>query len=236
MVLGEDSTQQSLGIDDARRLINFFSLSAWSSSGRSVLVLGSERFTREASNALLKTIEEPPTGALILFTSSALERIPATVRSRLPMINLSRVDDDTLSQWATAKGIDHEAQTLIAARGLPGKIIEGIPQRVQEQIDWITGSLQQSSVQVPPLFDILKQGMHSMTNQDATALLDEWIEAFQGVLSTHDIHSLPTSTPRITQSIRLLERAKVQSTTNVSIDPLLYDLATSLEAVFFGRY
>ena len=71
-----------------------------------------------------------------------------------------------------------------------------------------------------------------MTNQDASAVLDEWIEAFQGVLLTQDINSLPTSARRITQSLRLLERAKEQSITNVSIDPLLYDLATSLEAIF----
>lgn len=66
----------------ARDLVRQLSLQSYS-GGLRVLLLGDVDFaTREAANALLKFLEEPPRGVLILLTSAAPGRLLPTIRSR----------------------------------------------------------------------------------------------------------------------------------------------------------
>ncbi len=67
----------------ARDLIHQFSMQSYS-GGMRVLVLGDVAFaTHEAANALLKFLEEPPRGVLMLLTTATPARLLSTIRSRL---------------------------------------------------------------------------------------------------------------------------------------------------------
>ena len=46
-------------------------------------MLGDAEFTREAANALLTFFEEPPAGVVLIVTTSAIDRVLPTIRSRL---------------------------------------------------------------------------------------------------------------------------------------------------------
>lgn len=66
----------------SRDLVRLLSLQSYAGGSR-VLLLGDVEFaTREAANALLKFIEEPPSGATVLLTSPAPGQLLPTIRSR----------------------------------------------------------------------------------------------------------------------------------------------------------
>lgn len=77
---------ETLGVDDARELSAFASLTG--TGGKKLFIIAAEALTREAQNALLKTLEEPAAGTYfgILVPRGALI---ATMRSRLIEMKLS---------------------------------------------------------------------------------------------------------------------------------------------------
>ncbi|HTY00490.1 MAG TPA: DNA polymerase III subunit gamma/tau [Bacteroidota bacterium] len=79
--------------------------------------------TKEAFNALLKTLEEPPAHILFIFATTELQKLPATILSRCQRFEFRRIPVDRIKQnlasIAKAENItlDDEALQLIARKG-----------------------------------------------------------------------------------------------------------------------
>ncbi len=69
-------------VDDTREIAGFFRLTAAEEGWRIVIVDGAEEMNRNAANALLKILEEPPRRALLLLVSHNPGRLLPTIRSR----------------------------------------------------------------------------------------------------------------------------------------------------------
>jgi DNA polymerase III subunit delta' len=69
-------------VDDTREIAGFFRLTAAEEGWRIVVVDGAEEMNRNAANALLKILEEPPRRALLLLISHSPGRLLPTIRSR----------------------------------------------------------------------------------------------------------------------------------------------------------
>ncbi|MBT4006051.1 MAG: DNA polymerase III subunit delta' [Rhodospirillales bacterium] len=80
-------------IDDIRRVSDFLSLTAAEGGWRVVIVDGAEDMNRNAANALLKTLEEPPKKVILLLISHAPGRLLPTIRSRCRKLALNPLDD-----------------------------------------------------------------------------------------------------------------------------------------------
>ncbi len=114
-------------VDDVRRLSDFYSKTAAEEGWRIAIVDSADELNRNASNALLKTLEEPPERSILLLVAHAPGRLPATIRSRcqdLPLLTLSeRQTRKVLAQYypdltkAEAKGL------AVLAEGAPGVAI-----------------------------------------------------------------------------------------------------------------
>jgi DNA polymerase-3 subunit delta' len=83
--IGERDTRSGFYESDqlsTRDLIHQFSMQSYS-GGLRMLLLGDVGFaTHEAANALLKFLEEPPRGVVMMLTTAAPGRLLATIRSR----------------------------------------------------------------------------------------------------------------------------------------------------------
>ena len=78
-----------IGVDAVRKALAFFASTA-ADGGRRVCIVDSvDDLNMQAANALLKTIEEPPPGALILLVSHAPRRVLPTIRSRCRKLDLA---------------------------------------------------------------------------------------------------------------------------------------------------
>jgi DNA polymerase-3 subunit delta' len=69
-------------VEDAREITQFFRLTAAEGGWRIVVVDGAEEMNRSAANAVLKILEEPPRGGLLLLVSHSPGLLLPTIRSR----------------------------------------------------------------------------------------------------------------------------------------------------------
>lgn len=77
-----------LGILEARKIKEHFSLKPYSAKGRVVIMEDASKLTTEAQNALLKILEEPPEESLIILGGASDAKFLPTVLSRCQIINL----------------------------------------------------------------------------------------------------------------------------------------------------
>lgn len=77
-----------IGVDQARELIDFLTLTRHGRNGRVAIIYPAEAMSMAAANSLLKTLEEPPAGTVIILIAQGLRQLPATVISRCQRIQL----------------------------------------------------------------------------------------------------------------------------------------------------
>lgn len=86
------------GIDDIRRLQENVSLRA-SGGGYKVYIIDEvHMLTKEAFNALLKTLEEPPESVLFIFATTEPHKVPDTVLSRCQCFALRHMSEQVITQ------------------------------------------------------------------------------------------------------------------------------------------
>jgi DNA polymerase-3 subunit delta' len=84
----EGKFNRFIAVDEARRAVSFFRKTPLEGGWRVVIVDSVDDMNRNASNALLKVLEEPPKEAIIILISHSLGRVIPTIQSRchrLPM-------------------------------------------------------------------------------------------------------------------------------------------------------
>ncbi|HJU39387.1 MAG TPA: DNA polymerase III subunit delta', partial [Tahibacter sp.] len=77
-----------------------------------------------AANALLKTLEEPGAGTVMILISDAPSRLPATIRSRCQRLDFALPDRAAAIAWLKAQGLADPDVALDAAAGNPGVALE----------------------------------------------------------------------------------------------------------------
>jgi DNA polymerase-3 subunit gamma/tau len=87
--------------------------------------------TRNAFNALLKTLEEPPAHVIFLFATTEVEKLPVTVLSRCQRFDLKRIPKPLLEQQFASicrhEGVEAEAEALaIIASAAEGSSRDGL--------------------------------------------------------------------------------------------------------------
>lgn len=96
---------KSISIDQIRDLRHFLSLTPHTAPRKVVLVSPAEAMTLAAANALLKQLEEPPPGNVLLLVSHQSERLPLTIRSRCSRIDIAAPAQEAAQAWLTERGI-----------------------------------------------------------------------------------------------------------------------------------
>jgi DNA polymerase-3 subunit delta' len=114
-------------VEDVRRLSDFFSKTAAEAGWRIAIIDSADELNRNASNALLKILEEPPERAILLLVAHSPGRLLATIRSRcqdLPLLPLSQPQTLEVLTKACPDMTGEEAKGLaILAEGAPGVAI-----------------------------------------------------------------------------------------------------------------
>lgn len=97
-------------VDDVRDIRSFISLTPAEDGYRVVIIDGAEDMNKNAANALLKMLEEPPPRTIFLLISHAPGRLLPTIRSRCRTLALHPLSDDRLAAL-----LDRHAPELPAA-------------------------------------------------------------------------------------------------------------------------
>ena len=119
--------RSEIGIDDARALCALLALTPGEGEWRVAIVDGAEEMTRNAANAILKVLEEPPARALLILVSHAPGRLLPTIRSRCRFLPLQRLDDTSLrtvlAPLLAGLPADDAELLLALAEGSPGRAL-----------------------------------------------------------------------------------------------------------------
>jgi DNA polymerase-3 subunit gamma/tau len=111
------------GIDEIRELRENVKFSPLSSRYKLYIIDEVHMLTREAFNALLKTLEEPPAHVIFVFATTEIQKIPATILSRCQCFEFRRISlkqiKDNLRRISEKEGvqISEKGLTWVAEAG-----------------------------------------------------------------------------------------------------------------------
>ncbi len=126
-------------IDTVREVQEFLSLAPYEGGKKVVVMDDAECMNQAASNAFLKTLEEPPPHSLIILVSMSPERLLDTIRSRCFMVRFSPLAADECLKVISEKlpDADEESLGFLAefAMGRPGVALKDEGGMVRERVD-----------------------------------------------------------------------------------------------------
>ncbi|MBD5405555.1 DNA polymerase III subunit gamma/tau [bacterium] len=93
----EMDAASNTGVDDIREIIDGVQYKPSSARYKVYIIDEVHMLSKNAFNALLKTLEEPPPYVIFIFATTEIRKVPATVLSRCQRFDLRRVDIETLS-------------------------------------------------------------------------------------------------------------------------------------------
>lgn len=116
--------RSELVVDQIRVLSQRLSMTAQFGGHQVALIDPADLMNASAANALLKTLEEPGPGTVMLLVSDQFSRLPATIRSRCQRLDFVLPNAAEAMAWLKSQGVDGAAQALEAAAGNPGLALE----------------------------------------------------------------------------------------------------------------
>src|SRR3954464_8368845 len=119
------------GVDDVREIIDASRYSAVSARFKIYIIDEVHMLSKNAFNALLKTLEEPPAHVKFLFATTEVNKVPVTVLSRWQRFDLRRIPAETLAvhfgEYTKAEGVEIEPEALaLIARAAEGSARDGL--------------------------------------------------------------------------------------------------------------
>ena len=119
------------GVDDVREIIEAVRYAAVSARYKIYIIDEVHMLSRNAFNALLKTLEEPPAHVKFLFATTEVDKLPVTVLSRCQRFDLRRITapmlKDHFARVCEAEGVTAEVEALaMVASAAEGSVRDGL--------------------------------------------------------------------------------------------------------------
>ncbi len=114
--LGVGNKQGTIYVRDAADIVSKMSMKAYEAKFKVIVIWVAEKLNDQASNKLLKTLEEPPANTLILLIAERYELLLATVRSRAQLVKIPRISDTLVGEWLVSKDVDPVTAEKIAVQ------------------------------------------------------------------------------------------------------------------------
>lgn len=164
------------GVDDVRDLRDKIAFSPGEGRYKVYIIDEVHRFTGNAFDALLKTLEEPPEHAIFVLATTEIDKVPATIKSRCLPFEFRRVSlqevADRLNLIAEQEGLQIERPALeLIARYGTGSVRDSISlldQIVSDPDEVITLETAQRVLGTANLAAV-KDLANAMMNQDAAS-------------------------------------------------------------------
>ncbi len=137
---------KEIKIDQIRALGDFMNISTHRQGMRVVVLYPAEALNSAASNALLKTLEEPPPNTLFLLVSNSLDRLLPTILSRCRKFSMDLPSHEEALAWLQQQGVKDAASWLSEQGGAPIAAYEKAQAGSTEEMDALLQHLADPSV------------------------------------------------------------------------------------------
>lgn len=118
--LGGEGTE--VGVEAIRDLNSALNQTSSEGGWRVVIIDGADTLNRNAANALLKRLEEPPPKTLFFLTTPLPGRLLPTIRSRCQLLTLSPLGEDDLREVLRSQNLS-PPDFLSMGQGSPGRLV-----------------------------------------------------------------------------------------------------------------
>ncbi|MBM3617683.1 MAG: DNA polymerase III subunit delta' [Alphaproteobacteria bacterium] len=113
-----------ISVDEARGVVEFLAMTPAEGAWRVVIIDSIDAMNRNAANALLKTLEEPPARTVMLLISHNPGGLLPTIRSRCRVLKLKPLGDEAFARIVREHMPDADAETIrqyhVLSGGSPG--------------------------------------------------------------------------------------------------------------------
>jgi DNA polymerase-3 subunit delta' len=140
------TASKEIKIEQVRALADFMNISTHRQGLRVVVLYPAESLNMPASNALLKTLEEPPPGTVFLLASNGLDRLLPTILSRCRKFALSMPEHADALAWLEAQGVQDADGWLREQGGAPLAALAQAETGSRDELDGLLQVLAQPSV------------------------------------------------------------------------------------------
>ncbi|WP_228892728.1 DNA polymerase III subunit delta' [Pseudoduganella aquatica] len=138
---------KEIKIEQIRSLADFMNISTHRQGLRVVVLYPAEALNMPASNALLKTLEEPPPGTVFLLSSNSLDRLLPTILSRCRKFALPMPGHEEALAWLKAQGVADADSWLREQGGAPLAALAQSESGSREEMDMLLQMLAHPSVE-----------------------------------------------------------------------------------------
>ena len=159
-IINYSSEKSSFGVDDVRDIIEEVYKKPFEKDKKVIIIHEGNKLTIQAQNALLKTIEEPPTEVYIIILCESSDLILDTIKSRCEIYKLTPLTKDELYKYIAIKGYDYSEEEKSSAIAFS----EGIPGRIDRYF---------SDTELQELRDKIVDLLLQLTNNEIEAILEK---------------------------------------------------------------
>ncbi|MFQ5823377.1 MAG: DNA polymerase III subunit delta' [bacterium] len=187
----------SISIEQIREIRRASAFKSLEDKGRVIIIVDAERMTLEASNALLKILEEPPQKMYLLLISSRANLLLPTITSRCQLIKFDPLTVEEIEKALIERNSVKANQARLSARLAAGsyrQALELLDEHLQElrdqALEFFRKSIQSDFKQIIFVEDFL----HSMQQdskkiKDILILLTNWFRDVMVFLKTEGDHT-----------------------------------------------
>lgn len=138
---------REIKIEQVRALADFMNISTHRRGLRVVVLYPAEALNVPASNALLKTLEEPPPGTVFLLASNSQDRLLPTILSRCRKFALPMPDHAAALAWLAEQGLADPDSWLREQGGAPLAALEASATGSRDDLEILLQALARPSVE-----------------------------------------------------------------------------------------
>ena len=136
-------------VDEVRLATRIFQHSAGGSGWRIAIIDSADELNRNAANALLKIIEEPPARSLFLLIAHRPGRILPTIRSRCRLMMLEPLRDEDVAWVVQMLELDHPRRDIEAAANRAGGSVKQALRLLQGESSQFDANVQKLLTRLP---------------------------------------------------------------------------------------
>lgn len=119
LTLYPEEEGKAIKVDQIRELIQKVALTSHGAGYRVIIISPADALNVNASNSLLKTLEEPPANTILILVSDKPSKLMATIRSRTQMIKFDLPTQEQSLQWLRLQNIENPLLALKLSAGAP---------------------------------------------------------------------------------------------------------------------
>lgn len=133
-IIQPEEEGKQLKVAQIRELIEYVTLKSFSGNLKIAIIEPADAMNRATANALLKTLEEPPSQSMLFLLSHRPSNLPITIRSRCQRLDFEPALDETAINWLKAQSYDSNLSAELLLRLSGGGPLKALSMVEDEQL------------------------------------------------------------------------------------------------------